>query len=207
MEAYLEKNKDTLSKAIADLPGYTPPANIWMAIDASLERQESIQTALHNLPQHRPPTVVWDQIEQQLDAAKPQKRPFTYRMLRGARPWIAAATLCGLALGTWWYLEAEPPAITTIAYSEEVQMQASFAADWNDEEEQIAFVIQKAERSPVADPQEVKRLKSEYNELTDARAEVEDMLNRYGEDESLLKEVARIERQRSQVIRELATWI
>lgn len=207
MEEYLEKNKATLSRAIAELPRYAPPSDAWRSIEKGLENEERMQNALRNLPQHAPPPAVWNEIEQQLDTPQTSKRPFPYRVLRGARPWIAAATLCGLALGTWWFMNAEPSEKMTIAVSEEVQMQVSFAADWNDEEEQIAFVIEKVEQSPIADPLEVRRLKSEYNELTDARAEVEDMLNRYGQDETLLKEVARIERQRSQVIKELANWI
>lgn len=207
MEEYPEKNKSTLSRAIAGLPVHDAPTQLWGEIERSLAGQERMQSALRNLQQHTPPPMVWENIEQALDGKAKPKRPFVYRMLRGSRAWVAAAALCGLAVGTWWIINAEPPTKTTFAYGEEIQMQVGFAEDWNNEEDQIAFVMDKVERSPIADPLEVKRLKNEFDELTDARAEVEDMLNRYGEDESLLKEVARIERQRSQVIMELATWI
>jgi hypothetical protein len=207
MKEYQEKNKDSLSEAIAGLPRHSPPADLWVGIETRLEQQHNLQTALAGLPRHQPPVSVWEQVERELDSSRGRKQPRSYRILRKARPWVAAATLCGLAFGAWWFLEAETPARTSIAYSEEVQMRVSFTADWNDEQDQIAFVMEQVDQSPVADPREVKRLKSEYEELIDARNEVEDMLKRYGNDENLLKEVARIERERSQVIKELATWI
>ncbi|PHN06389.1 hypothetical protein [Flavilitoribacter nigricans] len=205
MEEYLEKNKSILTEAIARLPVHRPPTLLWKEIEGQLEQRDNQQAALRNLPQHAAPPQVWEQIEQLLD--QPQAQPAVFRVLRGARPWIAAATLCGLALGTWWFLDTDVPAKTSIAYAEEQQIRAEFAVDWDDEAAQIAMVLEQVETSPVADPQAVQRLKLEFDELTDARTEVEDMLKRYGEDESLLKEVARIERERSQVIKELATWI
>jgi hypothetical protein len=207
MKEYLEKNKDTLIKAVAGLPVYPPPSHVWAGIERGLEQQEHLQRALANLPQHAAPAAIWDNIEQALD--KPQQRPRSslYRALRAYRPWIAAASLCGLAIGGWWLVDSESAPTTTIAFAEEVQMRANFAIDWNDEEEEIATVIARVEQSPLADPQVVTRLKREYHELNDARSEVEEMLKRYGQDEHLLKEVARIERERSQVIKELATWI
>lgn len=207
MKEYLEKNKDTLRKAVAGLPVYQPPREVWEGINHGLEQHGYQQNALRNLPQHAAPSFVWENIEQALDVPPQSSRPFLFRALRTYRPLLAAASLFGLAFGVWWLVNLESPATTSVAFSEEIQMRADFALDWNDEEEEIATVIARVERSPLADPQVVKRLKLEYHELNDARSEVEEMLKRYGQDENLLKEVARIERERSQVIKELATWI
>lgn len=207
MKEYVEKNKDTLNEAIADLPTYQPPQYAWEGIERSLDRLGNMQQALLHLPQHAAPSNIWKNIEQALDAPQQLPRPTVHRTLSRLKPWIAAATLCGLALGAWWFMDNEQASKTTIAYSEEVQMQINFAMDWEEEDETIEAVMTQAEQSPVADPQVIKRLKLEYHELNDARTEVEEMLKRYGQDDQLLKEVARIERERSQVIKELATWI
>lgn len=207
MKAYFEKNKETLAGAIADLPAYTAPDHIWDKLESSLENQERFRSALEQLPEHRPPPAVWENIDQALDVPVPGKHPFRYRLLQGTRSRIAAAILCGLAIGLWWFLNTEAPAKTSIVHSVEIQARVNFNEDWHDEESQIAAVMAQVERSAVANPQMVKRLKLEYTELTDARSEVEAMMERYGQDEGLLKEVARIERERSKVIKELAAWI
>lgn len=207
MESYQEKNKMTLREGIGALPAYSPPAELWDTIEAQLEGRENLQQAINELPQYTPPVRVWEQLETSLDQ---QTAPAaTMRSLSGwSYRWAAAAAVAGiLTVGAWLFLRTDAPAMTSIVYSEETFTAPPIDTDWEAEENSFALVLQQVDQSPVADPGTVHRLKLEYHELTDAREEVEQMMHRYGEDIDLLQEIARIERERSKVIKELASWI
>lgn len=204
MKGFQEKNRKALIKGIQSLPEYEAPTYLWADIASGLDQEKKMHTALKELPQYSAPEKVWKGIANVLDRSA---RPGIYRYVNRSARWAAAAVISGLLICSWWLIHRESSATTTFAYSEEIQMQSSIAEDWNTEDQTMSLVIQQATQSPIADPETVNRLKTEYQELTEARLEVEVMLEKYGKDEYLLKEVARIERERSQVIKELATWI
>ncbi|MCB0634696.1 MAG: hypothetical protein R2824_06640 [Saprospiraceae bacterium] len=208
MENYQEKNREVLLEGIRSLPKYEPPIDLWNAIEIQLENREHYQRAINTLPQYSAPTKVWEQLEIALDKANPQSRSTPIRRLFSRRyQWAAAAVAGGLIICAWLLFQADPAATTSIVYSEERLTAPPVEMDWGNEESSFAMVLQQVDQSPVADPHTIQRLKMEYHELTDAREEVAQMIQRYGEDADMLKEIARIERERSKVIKELAAWI
>jgi len=205
MADYQEKNRKTLLKAVQFLPDYPAPKQIWDRIEPQLEQQDRLHTAVRELPRYNAPRKVWEQIEKTLD--RQPRRPAIYRRILRVSSWGVAAMVAGLACCIWWIVSSEPAAVTTIAYTQEVLAAPAADADWQAEDQTFEMVIQQINSSPILEEGAVKRLKLEYTELTDARKEVEGMLGRYGNDTSLLQEIARIERERSRVIKQLATWI
>lgn len=207
MEAYREINQETLRHSIQQLPQYQAPPSLWNRIEGNLDGQVSLKKAIEELPVYAPPAQLWAQIEQALDRPQQSKDTGVYRLSGRIRWWAAAAALVGIAAFGWWLVAADAAEVTTFAYSEELQTAPPVDPDWNEEDQIIQEVLQRAGTSAVADQQVVSQLKSEVNELDDARAEIMDMMKRYGEDEQLLKEVARIERARSKVAKQLAVLI
>lgn len=205
MEEYRENNKETLARGLQKLSRYEAPAAVWSELASKLDQQKVMRTALAELPQYPAPAGVWEELEQRLEQTRP-RNPIR-RLRNNTRVWAAAAALTGIVLCAWWLTKAESPARTTIVYAVETQLQLPVAEDWKAEDDIFEMILQRVDHSPVADDEIVNRLKMEFEELTTARTEVETMLQRYGQDEGLLKEVARIERERSDVIKELATWI
>jgi hypothetical protein len=209
MDRYQEKNRKTLIEGVRSLPLHSPPPGLWNNIETQLDNRMRFQQAIDDLPQYAPPSRVWEQLEAALDQpAAGSKSLRIRRLISKPYRWAAvAAVACGLIAGVWLLFPADPAPLTSIVYSEETLTAPPVSSDWNTEESSFALVLQQVDQSPVADANTVQRLKLEYHELTDARQEVEDMMQRYGKDADLLKEVARIERERTKVIKELAAWI
>lgn len=207
MDMYQEKNRDALVKGIRALPSYAPQEGLWDSIESKLEGQARFVLAVQELPQYTPPASVWQQLEADLEQKATPSRPIR-RLWGKAYRWTAAAAVAGiLVLCARLFISTDQPARTSFYYTEETLTAPSVENDWNAEQSSFTLVLQQVDRSTVADPNTVQRLKLEYYELTDAREEVEQMMQRYGEDVDLLQEIARIERERTKVIKELATWI
>lgn len=190
------------------LPTYQPPARLWPEIQAQLEEKTALQAAIRELPRYAAPAKVWPRIVQALEEKR--KAPSgSIRLLnrRIARPLAAAAAMVGVAFLAWWWAGAGPKETVSFAYAEVEMTAPDTSEDWNAEDVDFDRVLQQVDRSPVADRVTVERLKLELDELSEAREEVAAMLQRYGSDQKLLKEAARIERVRSKVIKELAAWI
>jgi hypothetical protein len=58
-----ELNRNTLIKALAQLPDYQPDASVWSAIGVQLNQSNLTS----NLKAYNPPTFIWDNLEKQLD--------------------------------------------------------------------------------------------------------------------------------------------
>lgn len=196
-----EHHHSTLTQALRSLPSYEPPARVWDSLEQQLTGQQHLQDQLCQLPTYQPPTRVWDAIENELQqSAKPQQV-----IGRRRRFWPAAALLAGLCLGLWW-LSQPSTTHTRIEYSTAWQTVALPATDTGDTDATFTSLLAAAERSPVSDRAAVQQLRQEYEEITAARREVQTILQRYGTAEDLLKTLARLERERAQIIKKLARW-
>ena len=76
-----EKNRNSLTQALQQLPAYTPPADMWDKIagklDAPAQADETpLAEAVRQLPAYLPPAGMWDNIANQLDTpAKADETP------------------------------------------------------------------------------------------------------------------------------------
>lgn len=199
-----EKNRDSLRRAIRQMQTYDPPSNRWNAIEKKLEEgvgadDTVLQEAVEVLPTHAPPAEVWNQLARQLDAKK-------HRQVRMKRMRFALSIAASLALvltAAWWTLREAPPKISK-HYSQETVQQFQLEVDWDSEED--LFNNLQEQLASVNIPS-VNNLKLELEELTSAKQEVEQMLQSYGQDPQLVKQLGEIERVRSDIYRQIIELI
>jgi len=188
-----EKNKNTLRDALNQLPEYGANAGAWKGIEAGLTPALGKQ-----LPSYQPPAEVWNGLNRALNTPAPviNMRRRAWTRLGG----IAASVLVIVALGVGLWPEAlnAGPKVS-ISYAQEVAP-ATNAHDWDDGEESFNQVIaQIEERNEPA----LNTLNMELAELTEAKEEMKAMLVAYGEDPSVIRQLAEIERDRSDIYRRI----
>jgi hypothetical protein len=203
-----EFNKKVLHMAIGELPQYAPPPEIWGRVEgelASVEQEEAIAEMTERLPAYTPPAFIWDGIEAQLSA---QEKPAKVRAIPiGVRRMIAvAAAATGIVLTVVFSRTFHTE--TQLTYSEEVIEEAVFTSDWNSDEEDFEIVLAELEGSNyLGQIPEIQDLKYELDELNEAKAEIEAMMDQYGTDVEFVENIKEIEMERTEVIKKLATFI
>ncbi|MDX1943712.1 MAG: hypothetical protein SFU99_24305 [Saprospiraceae bacterium] len=200
----MENNYEILQNAIKRLPQYAPNISVWDAIEHQLDidqSQEQLQSAIHDLPSYAPPAALWERIEENLD-----KKP-ALRISRGV--WLSAAAailLAVVSLVVWLNQTPEP--------TEMVQMQYAQAethpikADWDEEDAVIQNIADAyAQRSDFLKNTGNENLLLDLKELNQAKAEIKTMMQKYGQDAQLVRSIAEIERERSEVVKKMAQEI
>lgn len=197
-----EQNYQTLRSAIQQLPHYEPSTAVWEGIDQRLKSEETLDNALAQLTTYAPPTAVWERISADLE------KPATVRRLRPVWIGIAAAAVVVVSVGTYFWNTQTPEPVETlqVVYQEVEQPSNVVKADWDDDEADIDFVA-KAYAQRVAFLQKDNSLLSELEELNQAKLEIKTMLAKYGNDANLIRTIADIERQRSAIVKQMATEI
>ncbi len=62
-----EKNRETLLRALGQLPDHTPPDQVWEMVQFKLDEREAeqpLRQAIRNLPDHEPPASLWENIQE-----------------------------------------------------------------------------------------------------------------------------------------------
>lgn len=203
----MDKNKHTLEGAIQKLPQYQPPATLWDQIADGLEEDQQDQqwrSKIQELPQHEAPSFIWDNIAEELppEVSLPKKGKLIRFMPRIA---AAASVLLLLALGVWW--QSRDTAKVELAITQEIVPEAQWTEDWDQDDEQIESVMQLAANSPLEHPEDFQRLKADLEELNTARAELLELMQAYGKDPKVIREIGEIERQRSAVVKQVVSLI
>lgn len=202
-----ELNHKILKNSLQQLPEYAPPPAIWDALEENLDADATLNAGLQRLPQYEPPSEIWTQIETQLAAGHPVRVVHSRRLHAG---WYAAAAALALLLAGWWWwqLPEKESHATAIAVTQEVVDEQLL--HMNTESEDDAFqLVQELCRSqvPVCQQPGFKTLKSELDELTEAKSELRHALGAFGDDPELHAQLARIERERSEVLRQMMAMI
>jgi hypothetical protein len=195
-----EHNRETLQAAIRRLPQYAPAAPVWQRIEHQLENDLVFQDAVQSLPTYAPPVAVWQRIAAGLE------KPVRMRRLRPAWFGAAAAAVVLLAVGTYWWYTQTPELVEKVqlVYTETETRPATFKADWDEDETDIAALTKVyAQRAALANLNE--SLLSELQELNQAKAAIKAMLTKYGNDPDLIRTIADLERQRSAIVKQMAT--
>ncbi|MFN7115970.1 MAG: hypothetical protein ACK4TA_04180 [Saprospiraceae bacterium] len=199
-----EKNHQTLQNAVNQLPTYEPSPALWQAIDRVLTSEETLDHAIENLPTYAPPVAVWERIIDELD------QPVKVKRLRPAWIGAAAAALVILTLGTYFWRNWEPQAQEKVelVYQESDQPLHILKTDWNDDEALMEEVVEAfAQKASFIQNFENQQLISEWQELKEAKNEAATMLRKYGKDAEVVRTIAEIERQRSAIVKQMATEI
>jgi hypothetical protein len=204
-----EKRKDEtrLRVALQQLPRYAPPLALWDEIAAELERGERkapLREALAQLPHYAPPEHVWPAIAAQLPS---------YPQGRRRALWAASAAAAAAAALLLAFFFLRPPATgdmqaTYIYQVVEASPPALFANDWDEDEGDLQAVAARFAAAPVAQVSpDFELWHEEWAELNQARADIVAMMQRYGRDGSLIRQLAAIERERSALARKMAAQI
>ena len=200
---YRELNRNTLERAISELPGYAPEQELWTAIEAQLElemQDKQLRIATHQLPLYAPPPLVWENISSELEQ-KPKLRKLW------ARPLLAvAATIFGviLSVGAWLYFSEETGAQMVLHTTEMLDV-TGFEGDWDEDEQDIAMVVSMVEKIP--HNENLSALKTELEELNEAKAMLTHTMSQYGKDAELIRRLSKIERERSKIVKQMAAEI
>ncbi len=206
-----ELNHNTLHEALQALPDYEPPLALWDDIELALDSEDTLAESVQALPQYEPPDAVWQHLEAQLEVAEPRKvtRLEPLRPLRRQQWWAAAAAIALLVVA-WWLLrptasEGELVAvqITQETVNTEVQATAHEAEDAGFD--LVATLCES--KAPVCEEPDFKLLKSELDDLTLAKNDLRTALGQYGDDPDMAAQLVQIERERSEVLRQMMQMI
>lgn len=204
----LEQNRATLKKAILALPSYQAPEGLWNDIAQQLDEEassSSFASVIDELPEYRPPAFVWENINQALE--EPVSKP-ALKVLSSSFLTRAAAVLLIIAASYLGYTLFNTGNEAKVSYAESTIMENPVEIDFQEDEPMIRMVSQAFEESPVARQQsDYDRLLGELKELDQARQDVLDMMESYGEDSQMIKELADIERSRTDIVMKMARFI
>jgi hypothetical protein len=194
-----EKNRSTLKQAISQLPQYEPAKNVWDRIATNLGQSSAEdRRPLDQLPAYTPPPTVWNGISRALEADKKEKsRP---RLAYLKPRWQQAAAALALLIGAGIWLMREPAPRIQMAYAQEEVSQFGERIDWNEEEASFERIEKEL---AAANRPELNLLKEELTELTEAKQDVVEMMQSYGQDPNLINQLGDIERERSEVYRQI----
>jgi hypothetical protein len=202
-----------LHEAIQQLPTYVPPTLVWEGIEATLDDVQadlpSFQHQIKALPTYSPPTSLWYGIEQELD--QPSEHTVALKPIFTLKTWqkyaIAALFLgCLLTFGVVFYQNATSVGNEkiTVAYSEEKYDTTPIKEDWDDDEAAFAKVEAICQQQAfICEQPEVKTLKSELDELNEAKQSLKNALGQYGTDETVVAELVAVEKERSEVLKKI----
>lgn len=196
-----EKNYRTLKDALNQLPeygaaaGYGPDGlrGAWEGIAKAMTPELGDQ-----LPSYHPPAEVWNGLSQELDAAAQPAAPAVRRLWpRVAAMAAALALLVSVGFGLRQNVDRGPK--VSYAYGQE-PAPAPIVADWGEEEESFARVAAEIE---ARNEPHLNTLHHELTELTEASQEIKAMLVSYGDDPKVVRQLAEIERDRSDIYRRI----
>ncbi len=199
-----EQNYSTLRDAIDRLPQYEPEPTLWQRINNQLDNEFIFEDAVRTLPTYAPPAAVWERIETDLE------RPTLWS--RNKIMWIGAiaATLTGLSVGGYFWTQQMPEPVekVQVIYASVEKSEDVFKADWDNEDAEMEEIVQAfAQKATFVKQAADQSLLSEWSELNNAKSEIKTMLVKYGNDANLIRTIAEIERQRSAIVKQMATEI
>ncbi len=199
-----------LKEHLAKLPGYDPPDELWDKLENVLDQDEKlgelVDAAKSNLPAYSPPKSVWDSIQSQL----PEKTGRVVSVRRLVQ-YVAAAAIIGLGLVSLFQIwtRAGQEKVTMSYQTEAITLQATDDwKDWDDDETMIQMVAQKGRELAINNETTgLDELLSEMEELEGAREMLETALDRYGDDPDLVRQISDVERERTEVVKKISTFI
>ncbi len=190
----MEKNINILREALSKLPSSGPSDFIWTEIDRKLN-EIPLKNALENLPEFEPDEFVWQAIESKTANAKVKKMHW----------WYAAAVLLLTGIGGLWMVPGTNP---TISFSQEsidarLQPQNEQVTD-----EQYAKLKAYCEaETTVCSNQYFKQLQHEYETLQTAAHQLQQAMGQYNTEPELVRQFSVVEREKAEVLNEMAKMI
>jgi hypothetical protein len=205
-----EINKRTLIEALSSLPEHDPPGNLWEAIESELEEKaESTfsRQELRELPEYAPPPEVWEKIESKVGE---NARIVPLRVRRV----LAVAASLALLFAAYWTMNQAPISGSaetgdfTLSYTTETVDEMLFEHDWNEDESAFEEFKQLCEaKKYICEHPEFQVLKSDLEELTEAKEAVQEAIGSYGTDPELVLQIKEIELERTDVLKKMMVML
>jgi hypothetical protein len=196
-----ELNRKALTDAIQQLPHYEPEEQVWNGISSELDLKDAVQA----LPQYAPPAGLWSSIEEEISTPAVERK-----RLPPLRIYIAAAASVALLITAGLFLmDTQKGSNEAITYHKSVvEGQWAYENSWDSDEQDLMAVVYMFKKDPVArQANTYQELLDEWAELNEAKAEIREMMKKYGQDEQLISALGKIERNRSAVVKEMAIQI
>ncbi len=207
-----EQNKAILKKALLALPSYHPPEDLWHGIEKELgkDSNQDLSSALANLPSYRPPTQIWEGIQGALEQESLQETKTKLIQFPIRRGWLIAASIALLLTASWIiYSAINMGSAEKVSYASSTIEVVPYDINFQEDEPMIIQVSDAFERSPLAQSQSnYQSLMDNLNELNMAKSAILEMMQNYGEeDPQMIKELADIERSRTDIVMKMARFI
>ncbi len=179
------------------LPQYDPPEEVWENVRSVLEGDSALRASLKHLPQYEPPGKIWGGIKKELEN---KKRFLIYRL-------AAAAAILLIPLGAWWFLNKPVSSERiTISFSQEVVQKRPVLSNEEADREITQMVDGWCEQYDwICTTDEFIYLKNELEDLSQARVRLLKAIGPYDDNPVLITTLSRIERERSEVLRRMAS--
>jgi hypothetical protein len=190
----MEKNQDILKDALSKLPQYVPGDGVWAALDQELNEQP-LKSAVQALPEYEPDDKLWTMISH-----GPVVRKTAF-----FRQCAAAIVLLAGVAGVWFIgkKSGKQVAFTQETVDERLQARADLVTDQQYEKLKAYCETE----TLICTSKDYKRLQNEYEALEGAAAQLQQAIGNYNTEPDLVRQFANIERQKAEVLNEMAKMI
>ncbi|GAB2763583.1 hypothetical protein GCM10027275_00760 [Rhabdobacter roseus] len=190
----MEKNKSTLREALQKLPSYPPPEETWQGTCQKMN-ELPLREALSQLPTYQPAEVLWESIEAK-SASK--KRTAWYRV-------AAAVTVGLLGLGTFYLWPGENSAVAYSVEQVDTRLQPEPDRLIDAEYEKLRAYCEA--QSLLCSGDDFQRLQREFEALQRASERLQQAMTPYNTEPALVRQLNQLEREKAQLLNEMATFI
>lgn len=191
----MEINREILKSALEKLPAYEPSELIWTGIEANLA-EIPLQISITKLPEYDPTDNVWDNIEREIPKEHVSRNTWWF---------AAAAVLVVSSIGFWMSLQTKT---ASISYSKQM-IDSRLQVD-NEQDTDMQFQKLKAYcegEALVCESKNFKRLKAEYETLNSAAEQLKNAMGEFNTEPELAKQFNMLEREKGDILNEMAKMI
>jgi len=185
-----EKNKNSLLKAINNLPKYSPKDYVWDNLDDALQTSHADQVlhdAIRQMPSYKAPDQAWSNIKLELPSS-------------GKRRWLAALVMAAaiallisyIWMGDNYDFERE---IVSINYSKEKIDTNNFIAITSITKNQRDSAFRRIVQAQKKSNDNTKQILAELEQLENARKRLKSKLGKYDTNSDLEHKLLRIEEE------------
>lgn len=194
----MRKNKITYQQALAMLREHTYEApNNWEMISERLDLNQQLDT----LPKYKAPDHLWNGIEDELDNTK--EAPINQDKRHSNQVRVASMIIIFLLSIIAYLLITRPAAVdSNFEYRSEIDVTAPVASNDLKIDENLNEVYMYIQANEfIFSEEELEKFKLHLAELQSAIDAIEEMKKNYGQDEHMNKILARIERDKSKLLK------
>ena len=178
-----------------ELSDHTPSENIWEKIETDLDLGDKVS----ELPSHNPPENLWHQIENELEDVK------------GGLSYIKSAILIGISMlfliGFALMLNQEETTTQEVVEPIMFASNEKIKVEWSDDEDVRLIQEMCQDYMAVCEQPQFKKLETELLELNEHKQELLELVSDYDEESSYGPMLAKIENQKTALMKEMISMI